>query len=386
MVQPVSPSDTGDITANTLHEAYVPRYSRRSVFTVALSFMALASVNALVTLLPFLGAYEPKRGVVALVCVFFGAASLLYLRKDRIDRAVYAICAGMLAAITLFQVTVGAGVRAPLNAAVAILIPFAGLILGHAAARNALLVALTWLSGIVGAEMLGFIPGMHGTNIPVLMPSYAFYCGLCICIYALTDNYSSVVARAVNDLVSEQGARNSAEIGKAQAEAVLRYKDEFLAMLSHEIRTPLAGVKSGVQLLSHPNATDAMKQRAFTAIRQAVDNTSEVLNNLLDNSKIDAGKLVLNTAPVALPELLEKISNLYQVQAEARGLDFAVTVEGVPEQPFDLDAPRLTQMMSNLLGNAIKFTTKGGVQLRVQWLTDAPSSIRVPPEAPKFVT
>lgn len=284
---------------------------------------------------------------------------------------VYAIGAGLLCAITVFQVLVGLGVRAPINSIVSLLIPFAGLVLGRAAARFALFIALTWLALVVVAEWLGWIPGMEGTRIPTVFPAFALYCTLCVCVYALTTRYTQVVARAVTDLIVESDARNLAELGKTEAEAVLKYKDEFLAMLSHEIRTPLSGVASGVQLMSHPYCTDAMRERALGAIRQAVDNTTDVLNNLLENSKIDAGQLKLHATAVDVPALLDKLQRVYRVQAEARQLQFAVDVTQLPGQPFWLDASRITQMLSNLVSNALKFTTGGEVRVVVAWLSDS---------------
>ncbi len=154
------------------------------------------------------------------------------------------------------------------------------------------------------------------------------------------------------------------DLAKKRALEASRIKSEFLANMSHELRTPLNGVIGFArQLLKTP--LHASQMEYIRTIERSATNLLSIINDILDFSKLEAGKMVLETMPFALRETLDDTMMLLAGSAHEKGLELVVDV--APEVPDAVsgDAMRVGQIITNLVGNAIKFTDQGSVLLKV---------------------
>ncbi len=195
--------------------------------------------------------------------------------------------------------------------------------------------------------------------------------GLTVFQSLLTLLFAIVVVRQVSALQQRrthlEALAVSLQEARLEAEQASRAKSAFLANMSHELRTPFNGLLGMLSLLQR-SRLDATQADYLQTARESGEHLLGILNDVLDISKLESGRLEITTAPTSLHRVLGDVRSVMSPQAQAKGLSWHVTLaEDVPVW-IDSDAKRLKQILFNLVGNALKFTERGEVSLVVDCL------------------
>ncbi|WP_426038879.1 ATP-binding protein [Brevundimonas sp. DC300-4] len=167
------------------------------------------------------------------------------------------------------------------------------------------------------------------------------------------------VYRLIRDLASNEAALNRT---LAEAESANAAKSQFLANMSHELRTPLNGIIAMTELL-RDRQTDSRGREMAATIISSGHTLEHVVNDILDVAKIEAGLLKFEAAPFELDELLKVAAQLHGAAAAAKGITLGLTIHDDASGVYLGDRTRVSQVISNLISNAVKFTETGGVQV-----------------------
>jgi len=176
------------------------------------------------------------------------------------------------------------------------------------------------------------------------------------------------------DVTQHKRSEEALRLAREAAESANHAKSSFLARMSHEIRTPMNGVLGMTELLLETGLTSAQRKYAET-VQRSGQNLLGIINDLLDFSKIEAGKLELENVDMDLRRTLEDVVDLLAERAHAKGLELACSIPANLATHVKGDPLRLGQVLTNLVGNAIKFTEQGSVVIRVAGLEETAHNV-----------
>ena len=179
------------------------------------------------------------------------------------------------------------------------------------------------------------------------------------------------------DVTERVRSRKELEEAKQEADRANNLKSAFLANMSHEIRTPLGAILGFADILRTSKVSKGERTKYIDVISRNGHALTKIIDDILDLSKIEAGKLDLEITPVCLTDLTREVILMFSDRAAKKGIDLKFDSKNLPNFRIDSDPIRIRQVLVNLLGNAIKFTGQGGIEVRGEYSSLSEDQFRI---------
>ncbi len=219
-----------------------------------------------------------------------------------------------------------------------------------------------WFRGVMLAAIAGLMCGSYWWRISSIQRQKRL---LETQVAERTQELQAEKENAVILREQAEAAQRASEAAQQTAEAANQAKNTFLANMSHELRSPLNAILGFAQVLNHSRTLSSEDQEHLGIIRRSGEHLLTLINQVLDLSKIEAGRITLNPTTVDLHRLLRDIQDMFVLPSETRGLHLLFEQDESVPQYIRTDEVKLRQVLINLLNNAIKFTEEGGVAVRI---------------------
>ncbi|MCE2680030.1 MAG: ATP-binding protein [Burkholderiales bacterium] len=336
--------------------------NRRVIFKLSLLFLLLVCFYTGLTLYQIINGVEIAQRFLTNcgVGLTAGLSAFWFAKKGRSTLAACILMGTVLLLVIYTTIFLGLGIKAPLVMNLSVITLIASFSLGKRWSRLLTLMNCALLVGLFTLELFNGLPALQNKPFSPATNTMAQLVALYMISYFIG---SALQTRNEMALASVQANNEALEKALGDKDRANRAKDGFLNMMSHEIRTPMAGIRTAIELLKDPRISAEKRERYLRAIDTSTASLLNLLNDMLNTTQMESVEICVVENPFWVGELVHDTANLFELAAQQKHLALIVEHSEALNTLALGDSARLRQMLSNLLGNAVKYTSTGHIRL-----------------------